>query len=277
MKKKDLILNPIFLIGLLLLMINDFYLKSAFSNYLTGKISDFTGLLIFPMFIAALVPRVKKSISIIIGLSFIIWKSPVLNPLIDLINTTIPFKINRVIDYSDFIALGVLPFSHFLINNDKDSFKINFNKFEYVTRLIIGIVSIFAFCSTSMIRSEMPKGTVYIGESYNIRMSKDSITYCLNRLGYKCDFIEISTQNYWDKGYYQINNIIQTYNDSIIQDTILNVKFSLLELKPNKTKITLINVTLSEDGNIQNWRYLKALSKQYDIWLKNNLIEKIKK
>jgi hypothetical protein len=105
MKKTDLILNPFFIIGLFLLMINDFYLKSEFSNFLTGKISDFSGLLIFPMFIAALVPRFKKYISIIIGLGFIIWKLPIISPLIDLINTIFPFTINRVVDYSDYIAL----------------------------------------------------------------------------------------------------------------------------------------------------------------------------
>lgn len=123
----------------------------------------------------------------------------------------------------------------------------------------------------------MPKGTVYIGESYVIKMPKDSVVNLFGKLGYKCDYCNSYSKNHWNKGYYQINNIVRIDNDSIIQDTILNVKFDLYELKPNKTKITLINVTLSEEGNVQNWRYLKALSKQYDIWFKTNLIEKLKK
>ncbi len=277
MKRTDLILNPFFLVGLFLLIINDLYLKSEFGNFLTGKISDFAGLLIFPMFIAALVPGLRKSIAIIIGISFIIWKLPIVSPLIDLINNVMPFTIKRVVDYSDYIALLILPLSHFLINADDLRINIKLNKFQSITRLTIGLVSVFAFCSTSIPRTEMPKGTVYIGKSYNIKMSKDSILNSLDRLGYPCDYFKDSTENYLDEGYYQINNVIQTYNDSIIRDTILSVKFGLFTLKPNKTRISLINVTLSPEGNIQNWRYLRALSKQYDIWLKNNLIEKVKK
>lgn len=277
MKRKDLILNPFFIIGLLFLLINDFYLKSEFSNYLTGKISDFSGLLIFPMFIAAFVPRFKKYISLIIGLSFILWKLPIISPIIDLINSISPFTINRVVDYSDYFALFILPISHFIIISDNDRFKIGLNKLQYATRFAIGLVSVFAFCSTSMIRTEMPQGTVYIGESYVLKMPKDSIINLFDRLGYECKYYNYSSNYNWNKGYYQINNIVKKYNDSIIQDTILNVKFDLFELKPNKTKITLINVTLSDEGNVQNWRYLRSLSKQYDIWLKNNLIEKIKK
>jgi hypothetical protein len=277
MKKNDLLITPFFLIGLFLLILNDFYLKREFGNFLTGKISDFAGLLIFPMFIATLVPRLKKTAALIVGICFIIWKLPIITPAIDLINSIFSFTITRVVDYSDYIAISILPFSHFLINSDKLRIKINLNRFQYIARLTVGLISVFAFCSTSIPRAEMPKGSVYIGESYHIKMPKDSIINSLDRLGYKCDYYNDSAKTHWNKGYYQINNIVQTYNDSIIQDTILNVKFDLFELKPNKTRITLINVTLSQEGNIQNWRYLKALSKQYDIWLKNNLIEKIDK
>ena len=47
MKKKDLILNPYFIIGLSVLLLNDFYLKAAYGNFVTGKLSDFAGLPIF--------------------------------------------------------------------------------------------------------------------------------------------------------------------------------------------------------------------------------------
>jgi hypothetical protein len=56
-----------------------------------------------------------------------------------------------------------------------------------------------------------------------------------------------------------------------------NIKYQLIEINPNKTKLTIINVTLSQDGNIQDWKKLKALSEQYNLWIKDNLIEKIKK
>jgi hypothetical protein len=62
MKRKELIFNPYFIGGLSVLMLNDFYLKHEYGNYLTGKLSDFAGLLIFPMFVTFLLPLLKVSI-----------------------------------------------------------------------------------------------------------------------------------------------------------------------------------------------------------------------
>ena len=42
--------DPLFLVGLGILLLNDFYLKYAFSNAFTGKLSDVAGLFIFPFF-----------------------------------------------------------------------------------------------------------------------------------------------------------------------------------------------------------------------------------
>ena len=115
MKRKDLILNSYFVIGLIVLILNDFYLKYEYGNFVTGKLSDFAGLLIFPMFIAAIVPNLRKSISIITGIGFIIWKLPLFTPVVDLINQ-LPFvTIHRVTDYSDYMALLILPLNHYLI------------------------------------------------------------------------------------------------------------------------------------------------------------------
>ena len=64
--------------------------------------------------------------------------------------------------------------------------------------------------------------------------------------------------------------------DSIVIDTIATVKYELEEVNSKKTKLTIINVTLYKEGNIQNWKTLKYLSKQYSSWLKENWIEKVK-
>ena len=115
MKRKELILNLYFVVGLTVLILNDFYLKYEYGNFVTGKLSDFAGLLIFPMFIAALIPNFRKSISILTGIGFFIWKLPLFSPVIDLINQ-LPFvTIHRVTDYSDYMALLILPLNHYLI------------------------------------------------------------------------------------------------------------------------------------------------------------------
>lgn len=58
------ILHPLFLVCLALLLCNDFWLKEEFSNVITGKLSDFTGLFIFPFFWSAFFPKYTRGIHI---------------------------------------------------------------------------------------------------------------------------------------------------------------------------------------------------------------------
>jgi len=277
MKIKELILSPYFITGLILLILNDFYLKYQYGNFITGKLSDFAGLLIFPMFIAAIIPRFRKSASLITGIGFIIWKLPLFTPVIDFINQYSFVTIHRVVDYTDYLALLILPLSHYLINHREDHFIINQNKLKHFSKYVLLVIAFFSFCATSMRLHEMPKGTVYIGESYNIKLPKDSIINAIKQLGYNCDFHANDTTGLGNRVYYQTNNIVRYYGDTMVIDTIANVKYQLTELKPGKTRITIINVTLSKEGHMQDWRDLKAISKTYNIWLRDNLVEKIKK
>lgn len=166
MRNKELILNPYFIGGLFILLLNDFYLKQEFGNFLTGKLSDFAGLLIFPMFIAALTPKLKKPAAFITAIGLILWKLPLMTPVIDLVNHATGLGICRVIGYH-------------------------------------------------------PK-------------------------------------------------------DTIPTDTIANIKYGLEAINPNKTRLTIINVTLPKEGNIQDWKILRNLNKEYKRWLKWHLIDEIK-
>lgn len=288
MKNTNLILNPYFLIGLVVLLLNDFYFKYEYGNFVTGKLSDFAGLLIFPMFIVFLIPKLKKSASWIVGIAFIIWKTPLADPIISTINQFSPFFMLRTVDYSDYMALLILPLSHYLINYyNYKPINIKSKKLIYSSKYLVLVIAVFAFCATQMPRPyEMPKGTIYIGKSYKIKLPKDSIIKTIKQLGYNCTFhpkdsIRVNEKSYINLGsmeYYQTDDIVRyNYwnNDSTVLDTIANIKYQLIELKPNKTKLTIINVTLSEEGNLQDWKKLKGVSKQYEKWLKKNLIEKI--
>lgn len=59
-----------FIAGLLLLLLNDFYLKANFGNAFTGKLSDVAGLFIFPLFWAVFFPAHKKVIYLSTALFF---------------------------------------------------------------------------------------------------------------------------------------------------------------------------------------------------------------
>lgn len=288
MKTKDLILNPFFIVGLAILLLNDFYLKYEFGNLLTGKLSDFAGLLIFPMFIASIIPKLKKWISLVTGLGFIIWKLPLFTPVVDFINQLSVFPIHRVIDYSDYLALLILPLSHYLINYRKSNNFYEWNKIKHISKFALLGMSFFAFCSTSMLRVgvEMPRGTIYIGDSFDIKLPKDSVIKTIKDLGYNCDFHlsdslgwvdpYYSGSGYKYRDYYQTDNLVHYhYSDSIAPDTIANIKYTLSEIKPNKTKLTIINVTLKKEGHMQDWKELKRLSKEYSRKLKKGLIKEI--
>ena len=276
MKTKELILNPYFLIGLIILILNDFYLKYEYGNFITGKLSDLSGVLIFPMFLATIIPKLKKSASLITGIGFIIWKLPLFTPVVDLLNQFLPITIYRVIDYTDYIALLILPLSHYLINCKNCNPDISWMQLKNLPKYSLLVIAFFTFTATSVVMREMPRGTIYIGGSHTIKLSKDSVISSIKRMGYNCHFNKKDSTNVSSIDYFQTDNVIRYYGDSLILDTIANIKYQLTEINPNKTKLTIINVTLSQEGSIQNWKTLKSLSKEYDIWFKENFIKKIK-
>jgi hypothetical protein len=128
-----------FLIGLILLLLNDFVFKGLYGNWITGKLSDFAGLFIFPLFWTAFFPKFKKHIFISIALIFLWWKSPFSGSFIHFCNEFLAYPIARVVDYTDLLALFILPIAYYY--NPKSFLKIN--------PVGLALVSAFAFAATS--------------------------------------------------------------------------------------------------------------------------------
>lgn len=105
----DVLVQPAFLIGLAVLLFNDFYLKSHYPCWVTGKLSDFSGLYIFTQFVAALARINIRSSAIASAFLFVFWKSSVATPFIEFVNQYSATPIYRTVDYTDLIALGILP------------------------------------------------------------------------------------------------------------------------------------------------------------------------
>jgi len=141
---KEKLQSPVFIIAVLLLLINDFYLKSAFGNVVTGKLSDFAGLFAFPFFFSCLFPKYRKPIHIVSGLLFIWWKSTYAGFFIDSVNL-IGIPISRTVDFGDNIALISILGSYLIFNMD-----INYRKIRPLLTWCIAGVSIFSFIATSM-------------------------------------------------------------------------------------------------------------------------------
>lgn len=202
-----------FLTGLTILLMNDFVFKGLYGNWLTGKLSDFTGLFIFPLFWIALLPRHKNKIFWLTGLFFIYWKSSYSQTLIDSWNSVGILTISRVVDYSDLIALTVLPIA-FYIETIKDKM--------YALRLspvIPLIVSAFAFTATS----RAPQ-TCFFDDSaiyYVSHFSRDSLIQDLKSSG-----LNVTFTKYHDTRYDDEHSEIHNLNDSIRNLVILIKDFS---------------------------------------------------
>ena len=98
-----------FLLSLAVLITNDLYLKSAFPGWLTGKLSDVAGIYLLALLITAASPGKKYVGAAILALGFLYWKSPLSQWFIDHVNAVLLVQIGRVIDYSDLLALFVIP------------------------------------------------------------------------------------------------------------------------------------------------------------------------
>lgn len=144
-------LSPInslpFILCLGLLILNDFYLKTTYHNLLTGKLSDFCGLFIFPVFWSVLLPRYKSAIFIATALFFVYWKSAYSQPFIDFFSETF-FAIERTVDLTDLFALPILGAAWISLNRDQQRTELALGQ-KRVHPYIIGAVAIFSFYSTS--------------------------------------------------------------------------------------------------------------------------------
>ena len=140
------LLSPLFIICLVLLILNDFLLKATFHNVLTGKLSDFCGLFIFPVFWSALFPRFKSWIFILSGILFVFWKSQYASGLIELVSTFFPLQ--RTVDPTDLLALPVLLLG-WLHLKVRPQLSLGKSLLPRLATAFIAIVTIFSFCATS--------------------------------------------------------------------------------------------------------------------------------
>jgi len=140
------LLSPIFIFCLVLLILNDFLLKATFHNVFTGKLSDFCGLFIFPIFWCALFPKFKSWIFILSGILFVFWKSEYSSGLIESVNTFFPLQ--RTVDPTDLLALPVLLLGWLHVKGRKQ-IVISNSLLPRLATAFIAIVTVFSFCATS--------------------------------------------------------------------------------------------------------------------------------
>lgn len=207
-----------FLVGLSILLLNDFVLKELYGNWLTGKLSDFSGLFIFPLFWTVLFKGHKSKIFWFTALGFVFWKSSVSQLFIEEWNSLGVIYISRVVDYTDLIALSVLPLAYYFesLQNKTYSFRLS--------PIIPIFISLFAFIATS----KHPI-TCFNEDSghYDIQhISRDSLINSLIESNLNLTYSKYHNTTYEDE-HFEIHNL----NDSINNLVFLVKDFD----KTNKT------------------------------------------
>lgn len=180
--KASLLLHPVFIISLAVLLLNDFYWKYSYHNWLTGKLSDFAGLIVLPVFLLALLPKLSKPGAVLFSaLFFSWWKSSFSQPVIHLFNKTLSLPVDRVVDISDTIALPVLFLVPFL---QPVTFKLK-AFLQHGLKYSLALVTIVSLCATSMpyrrgLYLHAEENEVYFDESIKVDKSEAEVLQTLH-------------------------------------------------------------------------------------------------
>lgn len=175
------------IISLILLILNDVYLKYEFSNWFTGKISDFSGIFLIATILFSYYPKQKYIYILSIIIIFSFWKSPYSQYAINYFNSLGIIQYSRVVDYSDLIALIVLPLSLYIANHYKE-YQLNFRVIK-LTKIPIVILVVFAISGTSILvphhKYEIRKNLS--NEKIDIKSALEIVKEIANNYQLKCD------------------------------------------------------------------------------------------
>ncbi len=227
--------TPIYIFSLFLLILNDVILKSAYHNAITGKLSDFAGLFVFAGFWSCVFPKSKTTVHWMIAIVFVWWKSSYSEELIQILHQ-IHLPVNRVVDWTDCIAISVLPMSLWQLK--RRGHQSNF-KVRSILNPILACVSLFAFVATS-VPPLRPVSLNKINKEYRFPFSKRELVSRLNMVQIK----EIQSQE-WLRGYVNFDagrNIfyVRGSNDTLVQlldykqiqdDNIIRIRSSFAEMQ----------------------------------------------
>jgi hypothetical protein len=192
-------LHPFFIISLLLLAINDHYLKYEYPGWFTGKLSDFAGIYVLTYLLFRQFPNKIRLISASVAIAFIWWKSPHSSPIIGYLNT-INLPMERVVDYSDLMALIVMiPAYHY------SRFVATELRYSLLSKSALFIAPII-LCSTSMIQRTAYSFN-FINKTYAFEMSKASLVAELNKL----QLDDLSSRMDYNPKLYTFNSNDQTF------------------------------------------------------------------
>lgn len=231
----------------MLLIINDWYFKSAFHNEITGKLSDFAGLFAFPFFLSLIFVNKRKAVHYLVGIVFLYWNSEFSQAFIDYVNV-LGVPINRTVDITDNMALISIFISYKCLD-----YSVKPRLIPIFQKVLI-VVSCIAFIATTLPPHENRK-FIGIDKEYQFEFSKRELVsslnmvqlkevYKLNKLSGEIDFNK-ETNVFHYQGRTDTLALIIDYNKISEMDT-LEFKTSFAEVlisgDESSSKLKLISV-----------------------------------
>ena len=241
----NIFLSPAFILALALLLINDYFLKFYFHNSLTGKLSDFAGLFIFPLFWSVVFYKRRNLIYFATVLFFVFWKSQYSNYAILVFNSFGFYKLYRTVDLSDLLALVIVPVSYYYLYNfcirlqTKSSFSNKSeidsrekNRFYRIAIYPVALLTIFSFCATSYVK------TIDYNKKYSFGFNEKVLVKKFNQLQNDCKNTPISEKIAGtdtiiiqgnDTNYYSYNGFTEYFDTIFKYDKILKKPTSVID------------------------------------------------
>ena len=176
-----LLTSPPFVLAVALLLLNDWVLKAALGNWLTGKLSDFAGLIAFSLFWAALLPRRRNAVFALTTVGFLLWKSPLSEAPLAAWNALGLWPLARVVDYTDWLALTALLPSYWLARRYGGRMMIRPAPFRRrVAAVATAGIAMVAFTATSV---ALPSYNIPNPTSHHISATRSEVRAGLDSLG----------------------------------------------------------------------------------------------
>lgn len=278
MRNKFLLCNCIFLVSLIILFLNDHFLKLYFHNWFTGKLSDVVGVILLPFLLTFLLPKLRQNSIYFTGLFFIFWKSPYSEKLIEIYNLVSPIAIHRVEDYTDLLALIFLFVPYYFIKNHD---KIKSFEIKKISPAFLVVPSVLVLMSTSPTRYY--EYVPYTGNlifdnnsTFIIPKSKDEILTELKKrdINFYKDTTRIIAENKWryfgavsinQKNLKNNKEIFKVANDSvkelILKEINRSNNYKIDKLKLDDQTIENIQFNISKvDNNLGTEISLKSMT-----------------
>lgn len=263
--KPAYLLHPIFIVGLLALLLNDHFLKDYYGNWWTGKLSDVVGIMILPLFLKFLFPVSNRSAIVTTILFFLFWKSTFSQGCIDTFNSLTTYSIGRVVDYTDYMAFLVLPLTYWTMKNIKhhqDTWR-HHQQWAYLFLFPLTLLafvatseededdylpedpSIESCCDTGVIEVAVGNGKIFIPSIFTPDGNgvNDYFYVSVDSNILRLDTFLIYSSNPFDTLYYEVN--VTDFSpdngfDGIVSDTIVAAKYGYILFVTSKDSVTRV-------------------------------------